>query len=118
MDSRLYNQDRGITSGFSAEVLSFLVLHADMTVILSIDAPASHVLDYDSTSFPILLALQDDVYDAYDKPMRADKPTTVYRPSAKRDEFGEDEYEKIVCPTPRTNAWKRLISLVDLLCLH
>ena len=44
-----------------------------------------------------LTARQDDTYDVYDKPMRSDKTAAVYRPSNKRDEFGEDDFDKIVC---------------------
>ena len=33
----------------------------------------------------------------YDKPMRSDASSAVYRPSRTQETFNEDEYEKLVC---------------------
>ena len=46
------------------------------------------------------LTAKDDTYNVYDRPMRPDATTAVYRPTRSQDAFNEDEYEKLVCIRP------------------
>lgn len=38
---------------------------------------------------------EDDSYDVYDKPFRAEKPTGIYRPTKNKDEYTEEDLEKL-----------------------
>eukprot|EP00052_Salpingoeca_macrocollata_P028385 m.274583 g.274583 ORF g.274583 m.274583 type:complete len:517 (+) comp22857_c1_seq39:49-1599(+) len=37
----------------------------------------------------------DEAYTVYDKPLRSDKPQSIYRPTRHKDDFGDDDYERI-----------------------
>ena len=47
----------------------------------------------------------------YDKPLRPDNPSSIYRPSTKRDEFGDDDFERIVGPFYNTMLYMCIVLL-------
>lgn len=70
-------------------------------IALGLPAPSGQGATFDSRLYNQSMGMSsgfdaaDDTYNVYDKPMRADVGSSLYRPTRSKESFNEDEYEKL-----------------------